>query len=85
MLADATLWLPLRLGGDYAGRRSGNYVPTGRLLPGVTVEQAQSELSGVAARLAAVYPENEGRGIRVAALREATTSRARSISSTTLS
>jgi predicted permease len=37
-----------------------------RLKPGVTVEQAQAELSSVAARLEAEYPDtNRGRGIRL--------------------
>ncbi|HMB80203.1 MAG TPA: ABC transporter permease [Vicinamibacterales bacterium] len=37
-----------------------------RLKPGVSIEQAQSELSAVAARLEAEYPEtNRGRGIRL--------------------
>src|SRR5580765_1186567 len=37
-----------------------------RLKPGVTIEQAQNELSAIAARLEADYPEtNRGRGIRL--------------------
>lgn len=37
----------------------------GRLMPGVTVDDAQHELSPIADRLAGAYPVNEGRGIRV--------------------
>ncbi|MBI3401556.1 MAG: ABC transporter permease [Acidobacteria bacterium] len=37
-----------------------------RLKPGVTIEQAQAELSGIAARLETDYPDtNRGRGIRL--------------------
>jgi predicted permease len=43
----------------------------GRLKPGVTIEQAQADLSGVMARLATMYPEtNKGNGARVSSLKE---------------
>jgi predicted permease len=43
----------------------------GRLKPGVTIEQAQADLSGVMARLAAIYPEtNKGNGAKVSSLKE---------------
>jgi predicted permease len=43
----------------------------GRLKPGVTIEQAQADLSGVMARLATVYPEtNKGNGAKVSSLKE---------------
>ena len=36
----------------------------GRLAPGVEIEQAQAELEGLAAQLAAAFPEtNKGRGM----------------------
>jgi predicted permease len=43
----------------------------GRLKPGVTIEQAQADLNGVMARLAALYPEsNRGNGSKVSSLKE---------------
>lgn len=43
----------------------------GRLKPGVTIEQAQADLSGVMARLATIYPEtNRGHGAKVSSLKE---------------
>ena len=43
----------------------------GRLKPGVAMADAQRDLDGVAARLAADYPDNNtGRGVRVMSLRE---------------
>lgn len=43
----------------------------GRLKPGVTIEQAQADLSGVMARLASLYPgTNKGNGAKVSSLKE---------------
>jgi putative ABC transport system permease protein len=43
----------------------------GRLKPGVSIEQAQADLSGVMARLATTYPEtNKGHGSKVSSLKE---------------
>jgi predicted permease len=43
----------------------------GRLKPGVTIEQAQADLSAVMARLAATYPDsNRGNGAKVSSLKE---------------
>ncbi|MGZ8843908.1 MAG: ABC transporter permease, partial [Pyrinomonadaceae bacterium] len=45
----------------------------GRLKPGVTIEQAQADLSSVMERLATVYPEtNRGNGAKVSSLKERT-------------
>jgi putative ABC transport system permease protein len=56
-LAEAELWLPLRI--DPAGaRRDGRYVWTsGRLAPGVTLEQAREEISAMSVRLEQEYPD----------------------------
>ncbi|HEX4560276.1 MAG TPA: ABC transporter permease [Gemmatimonadales bacterium] len=62
-------WEPLRLDpGDHA--HSGRYLMVvGRLKPGATVAQAQSELSGISAGLAQQYPAfNTGWGTHVVSL-----------------
>ena len=52
-------------------RGSGYWAAVGRLKPGVTLEQAQAELSAVARQLATEYPRtNEKTGARVLALRD---------------
>lgn len=57
---------------DRTGQRAARgLLCLGRLRPGVTSEQVQEELAAVAARLAAEYPEADGRwGVRVQRLRE---------------
>ncbi len=43
----------------------------GRLKPGVTIDQAQADLSAIMARLATIYPEtNRGNGAKVTSLKE---------------
>ncbi len=55
-LAEAELWLPLRIDSAEA-ERDGRYVWTsGRLAPGVTLEQAREEVSAMSTRLAEEYP-----------------------------
>ena len=72
------LWIPLATGGllsatlsgggvDLTSRRSGWLRLVGRLAPGKNVEDAQRELTGIAARLAAVYPTNRERSVQVLA------------------
>ena len=49
-----------------------------KLRPGVRLEQAQTEMNGVAARLAAAWPEtNQGPGVRVVSLLDQVTSQVR--------
>ncbi len=65
------LWTPLAM--DYANepRASHGFDAIARLAPGITLEQADAELSGIAAQLAAEYPEsNEGFGTTIRSLRE---------------
>src|ERR1051326_7322477 len=57
------LWIPLSFfGPDAIGReRSKGFLEViARMKPGVTLPQLHTELAGVAARLARVYPENPG-------------------------
>lgn len=53
------LWLPMSTASDFAlnGRGSNSLEITGRLKPGVSVEEAQAQVTTIAARLAEAYPE----------------------------
>lgn len=63
------LYLPLRL--DDAPRSARNVNVVGAVRPGVSLEQAQSELAAIAERLASAYPDtNRGFGVRVLPFRE---------------
>jgi predicted permease len=69
------LWTPLRLNSLNANRandRSFRFLRVvGRLKPGVTLEQAQVEMSRVARRLAEQHPDtNTGQGVKIVSLRE---------------
>ena len=48
---DADLWLPSDLGGENASRTSHNYRAVGRLRNGVTVAQANQDISAIARRI----------------------------------
>jgi putative ABC transport system permease protein len=64
-------WMPF--GVDMAGQeRDGAFcLAVARMRPGVTVEQAQADVSGIAARIASEFPRtNTGRGVRVVPLAE---------------
>ncbi len=64
---EADVWTPLRLTAS-AGDSSNLYLVLGRLRSGVSAEQANTDLTDVAERLRATYPnlmgENEGIGLR---------------------
>ena len=57
------------IGADWLNSRSSTFLDWfGRLKPGVTVAQAQADLSGIAQRLAETYPETNGKtGVKVVA------------------
>lgn len=61
------IWFPAATVDPEVNSRSGhNYRALGRLKPGVTVEQAQSQMSGIASRLEQLYPpSNTGKGILI--------------------
>jgi putative ABC transport system permease protein len=71
----AELWTPLRLNSldaNQANDRSFRFLRVvGRLKPGVTIEQAQGEMSRVALRLAEQHPDsNAGQGVKIVSLQE---------------
>ncbi|HEY4131466.1 MAG TPA: ABC transporter permease, partial [Gemmatimonadaceae bacterium] len=69
---DAELWAPLEQVNGGMGRDSHNDETIGRLAPGVTIEQAESELDGIAKRLKQAYPDhNAAIGAQVVSLRDA--------------
>jgi predicted permease len=58
----------------YNGRRGLAFLPVGRLKEGTSLQQAQAELTGIAASLEKEYPkDNEGRGVQLIPLLEART------------
>ena len=54
---DAELWVPAGLDGESPSRTSHNYSAIARLKDGVTVRQANSEISGIARRIHDASPE----------------------------
>lgn len=65
------VWLPLGLDAIDAERGADRYQVVGRLLPGVSLEQATSQMQSIAARIAAEYPAtNEGVGVWVQSYEE---------------
>ncbi|HKI00373.1 MAG TPA: ABC transporter permease [Thermoanaerobaculia bacterium] len=69
---DVDLWRPLGHDPELEDNRGDHrLVVLGRLAPGVSVEQAQGDLQGIAARLAREFPEtNEGWSVRVVSVRD---------------
>jgi len=65
------IWVPFGLSAaDWAGRNNRAIVALARLKPGVTLEAAQTELSGIATRLEKQFPENSGMGVKLMPLRD---------------
>ncbi len=67
----AELWLPLQLQVSDDLRGAHFLSVAGRLKDGVTIEKAQSEMSGIAARIALAHPDsNKDWGVRLHPLRD---------------
>ena len=62
--AATDIWLPTRAGPSQTSRRGNNFLAVARLKPGVRLEQAQAEMTGISARLEMEYPDTN-RNIRV--------------------
>ena len=61
------VWMPIAFAADRAQERSNRYLNViGRLKPGVTLEQAHSEMNAIADRMAKQYPDsNAGWKVRI--------------------
>jgi putative ABC transport system permease protein len=70
---DISVFAPRAFSANERSQRGGHFLSAiARLKPGVTLEQAQAELSGIAAQLAQQYPDtNKGWGAVVISFREA--------------
>ena len=69
--SDAGVWVPIAFTPEErADSRKGYLDVLARLRPGVTIAQAQQEMSAIAKRLETQLEENRGRGVRVASLTE---------------
>jgi putative ABC transport system permease protein len=68
----AEVWIPMALPAQQGGERHGRYLSVAaRLKPGVSVEQARSEMDTIASRLEAQYADfDKGWGVTVVPLRE---------------
>jgi putative ABC transport system permease protein len=69
---DDRLWVPIAMSPQQLQNHGSHFLRVvGRLKPGVTLAQAQSELDTIAARLTRQHPDsNTGVGVRVMSLRE---------------
>jgi len=76
---DVEMWFPTPTGNKFAQFRNATwYVGIGRVKPGVTLEQARSNLAAVQAQLAEQYPETDKLGVEVVPLKETAVSGVRS-------
>jgi putative ABC transport system permease protein len=69
---DSDYWIPQPISPLQVQSKQGFLVPIARLKPGVSMKQAQAEMTGIAAQLASGDPErNKGNGAQVQSLQEA--------------
>jgi predicted permease len=68
----AELWTPLAIPADLANNRQRRFCRVlARLKPGVTIEQATTEMSALAARIAQDHPDtNANQGVKIVSLRD---------------
>jgi putative ABC transport system permease protein len=73
-VAASELWVPLAFEGELMQSRQAHFLYTrARLKPGVTIQQAQTEMETIAARLRQQYPDtNTDRSVRLVSLHEET-------------
>ncbi len=71
---ESDIWLPLRFEPEEAERRQSNYLLLlGRLADGVSVTEAETELVGLMAGIAEIYPGVRGESVRVGSMRAEST------------
>jgi putative ABC transport system permease protein len=64
------IWLPLGINPNAGSMQQHTLTAFGRLRPGVSPRQVQTELAGITRRLAQQYPENADIGVDVRSMRE---------------
>jgi putative ABC transport system permease protein len=68
---DANYWVPLNINGFQLQSSAPYLLVAGRLRPGISMPQPQSEMEGIARQLARDFPaRNKGRGVRVQPIRD---------------
>jgi putative ABC transport system permease protein len=75
---DPDIILPVANIADGWGRDSTQWVAIGRLIPGINLAQAETEMQGITSRLAAQNPAVKGLSVQVRSLTGETTSKVRS-------
>ncbi|HEX5966067.1 MAG TPA: ABC transporter permease, partial [Pyrinomonadaceae bacterium] len=65
----ADIWVPFQITNEFRGRRGRFASSVARLKPGVTIEQAQTEMNTIGARLAQQHTFNTEWGVNVVPLR----------------
>ncbi len=74
----ARIWLPLQNDREHCGRGCVYMNAAARLAPGATIEEAQKEMSAIAARIEQAYPgSNKNVGVRVRRLQDVVVGSAR--------